>query len=165
MPANPRGPGRPRNKMAETPDPGVVPHDPEGPTRVSRILPRTPEPRAALFQALKWVFVVALIGVFVYAAAEELRTFHWHDVREAFGKIDRLRVAKALGFLAANYLILTLYDWASFRVLGLKRAWHLVAPRAAAAFAFSNFVGLGFVSGAAVRLRLYKDLVDSPATL
>lgn len=121
--------------------------------------------RISALRLLKFALVSTLIAAFVWSAAHELRSIQWKEVRIAFAAIDRHRFAFAALCLVANYALLTLYDWLAFRVLGVKLAWSAVAPRAAAAFAFSNFVGLGFVSGAAVRLRLYRDLVPAPATL
>ncbi|HVO30589.1 MAG TPA: lysylphosphatidylglycerol synthase domain-containing protein, partial [bacterium] len=126
---------------------------------------RDAEGRVALVKALRFLVVAVLVVAFAISALKELRSIHWHEVRTAFAEIDRTRIAVALGLLVLNYLSLTLYDWMSFRVFGYKFPWSAVAPRAAAAFAFSNFVGLGFVSGAAVRLRLYRDLIPSPAVV
>lgn len=132
---------------------------------------QTPSPltnatwRITALRVLKFVAVGGLIAAFLWSAAHELRQIHWKEVRIAFGAIDRDRIAFAAVCLVLNYALLTFYDLLAFRVLGVKLTWGAVAPRAAAAFAFSNFVGLGFVSGAAVRLRLYRDLVPSPAML
>lgn len=121
--------------------------------------------RITALKIAKFVIVGGLIAAFTWSAAHELRQIQWAEVRVAFAAIDRHRIAFAALCLILNYALLTLYDLLAFRVLGVKLTWGAVAPRAAAAFAFSNFVGLGFVSGAAVRLRLYRDLVPSPSLL
>jgi phosphatidylglycerol lysyltransferase len=126
---------------------------------------RDAEGRIAVVKTLRFVLVAILVAAFAWSALHELRAIHWKEVRLAFAEIDRTRIGFALLLLILNYLSLTLYDWMSFRVFGYKIPWTSVAPRAAAAFAFSNFVGLGFVSGAAVRLRLYRDLIPSPAVV
>lgn len=126
---------------------------------------RDAEGRIAIVKAVRFLVVAILLIAFAISAWKELRSIHWKDVRVAFQAIDHRRIGVALVLLVVNYLILTLYDWTSFRVFGYRLPWSTVAPRAAAAFAFSNFVGLAFVSGAAVRLRLYRDLIPSPAVV
>ena len=126
---------------------------------------RDAEGRIAVVKTVRFVVVALLVVAFTISALKELRSIHWKDVRVAFAAIDHTRIAIALVLLVLNYISLTYYDWISFRVFGYKLPWTAVAPRAAAAFAFSNFVGLGFVSGAAVRLRLSRDLIPSPAVV
>jgi phosphatidylglycerol lysyltransferase len=121
--------------------------------------------RITALRVVKFVAVGGLIAAFAWSAGHELRQIEWSEVRVAFAAIDRDRITFAAACLVLNYALLTLYDLLAFRVLGVKLTWSAVAPRAAAAFAFSNFVGLGFVSGAAVRLRLDRDLVPQPAML
>ncbi len=126
---------------------------------------RDAEGRFAVIKTVRFVVVALLLIAFTWSAFKELKSIHWKDVRVAFAAIDHTRIGVALVLLVVNYLSLTFYDWVSFRVFGYRLPWTAVAPRAAAAFAFSNFVGLGFVSGAAVRLRLYRDLIPSPAVV
>ena len=63
----------------------------------------------------------------------------------------------ALAFLAtaASYVALTGYDYSALRYIGVALPYRIIAPTAFTAYALSNTIGLGVLTGGAVRMRLY----------
>jgi phosphatidylglycerol lysyltransferase len=57
---------------------------------------------------------------------------------------------------AVSYLALTGYDHSSLRYVGAKLPWRVTAETAFIAYALSNTIGLGVLTGGAVRMRLYS---------
>lgn len=72
------------------------------------------------------------------------------------------RLAAAIGLTVASFGALTLYDLNAFAALGQPKRWRDIAPCAFAAFAISQTVGFGPLSGAAVRMRFYTPLGVKP---
>jgi len=68
------------------------------------------------------------------------------------------RVAAALLFSAASYLVLTAYDYLALRYVGRSLPFHQVAFASFVAFAISQNVGAALISGGSVRYRIYSGL-------
>ena len=102
----------------------------------------------------------ALIGLLLFLAAlgvlrTELRTISWHGLITDLSSIPAWRIVLALLLTAANYAVLTGYDFLAFMYIGRRPAWRRVVMTSFLAYAISNNVGFAMLSGAAVRYRLY----------
>jgi len=102
----------------------------------------------------------ALIGLGLFLAAlEVLRTqLHavtWHALTVDIFGTPPSRLGAAVILTATNYAVLTGYDFLAFAYLGRSLPWRRVAVASFVAYAISNNVGFGMLSGASVRYRFY----------
>jgi len=102
----------------------------------------------------------ALIGLGLFLAAlEVLRTqLHavtWHALTADIFSTPPSRLGAAAILTAVNYAVLTGYDFLAFAYLGRSLPWRRVAVASFVAYAISNNVGFGMLSGASVRYRFY----------
>jgi phosphatidylglycerol lysyltransferase len=105
--------------------------------------------------------VTPLIGVVAFTVAgfaihREFHDVHYQELREAFQSISFERVAFASFLSALGYVILTLYDVLAFRYVKIKMPYPRLALAAFSGYALSNNVGYSFLSGGAIRYRLYS---------
>ena len=113
----------------------------------------------ALPERLRRTIPVAIGLVLFLAALEvlrlELRSVSWHALTEdIFGTpLDRLTLA--VGLTAINYAALTGYDLLAFAYIAKALPRLHVAAASFMAYAISNNVGFGMLSGASVRYRFY----------
>jgi len=120
---------------------------------------RTPPALSTLQERLR-AALPALIGLVLFLAAlevlrTELRAITWHGLITDLSNIPARRAALALLLTAANYAVLTSYDFLAFIYIGRHQPWRRVAMTSFLAYAISNNVGFAMLSGAAVRYRLY----------
>jgi phosphatidylglycerol lysyltransferase len=102
----------------------------------------------------------ALIGLALFLAAlevlrTELRAVTWHGLTTDLLNIPRGRLLLAMVLTAANYGVLTGYDFLAFAYVGKHLPWRRVAMTSFLAYAISNNVGFAMLSGASVRFRFY----------
>jgi phosphatidylglycerol lysyltransferase len=102
----------------------------------------------------------ALIGLVLFLAAlEVLRTqLHavtWRELTTDLFGTRPSRLGAAAILTALNYAVLTGYDFLAFAYLGRTLPWRRVAVASFVAYAISNNVGFGMLSGASVRYRFY----------
>ena len=98
---------------------------------------------------------LAFITFIGFALHRLLREVRYADVMAAVTATSDTDIAAALVATAASYLALTAYDASSLRYAGVKVARATVLLTSFVAYALSNTVGLGPLSGGAVRMRLY----------
>lgn len=137
--------------------------------------PREPIPRRkapAVLRALaarRAILVPALAVCVLALAAFALRHFlaetDYHAMVAAFLGVSPWRLAAALAATAVSFGVLTLYDWNAFAAIGAPRRWREVAPGAVAAFAVSQTIGFGPLTGGAVRARFYLPLGATPGQI
>jgi len=96
--------------------------------------------------------IAAAVGV---ALRRLLLEVHYRDVMVAVESTSRTGIAAALLATAVSYLALTQYDFSALRYAGAKVARGTVLLTSFVAYALSNSIGLGPLSGGAVRMRLY----------
>ena len=96
--------------------------------------------------------LAAAIGVALHGL---LREVHYANVMAAVGATPSSHIAASLLATALSYLALTGYDASSLRYIGAKVAHSTVLLTSFVAYALSNTIGLGPLSGGAVRMRLY----------
>lgn len=106
-----------------------------------------------------WLLAVlaCALAVFVlHALRGLLAPVHYQDIVSEIAAMPPLRLALALAATAGSYLALTAYDASALRYAGATVRSGTVMLTAFIAFALSNTVGLGVLTGGAVRLRLYS---------
>jgi phosphatidylglycerol lysyltransferase len=102
-----------------------------------------------------------LLGLVLFAAAalilrRELAEYHYRDVAAHLAAIPRGKIAASLGLAAVGYLSLTGYDALALRFVGRRLPYRRVALASFVAYVLSHNVGLAFVSGSAVRYRMFS---------
>jgi phosphatidylglycerol lysyltransferase len=109
----------------------------------------------------------ALLGVALFAAAvyflhQGLRHYSWADIRHELERLSIGQIAAAIGLTAASYLLLTEYDAVGFRYIRRPLAYPRIALASFIGYSFSHNIGVAFLSGGGVRLRIYSAWGLSP---
>jgi phosphatidylglycerol lysyltransferase len=104
--------------------------------------------------------LLATIGLLVFLLALEvlrieLRAVSWNQLTADVFATPPSRLALALLFTAANYALLTGYDFLAFAYIGRVLPRGRVAAASFLAYAIANNVGLSILSGASIRYRFY----------
>jgi phosphatidylglycerol lysyltransferase len=99
---------------------------------------------------------VVLIGALLADALREVfEQFSYRDLLAEIRATDSRAIALAILATFVSFLALTGYDASSLRYVGAPVRYRVAAETAFIAYALSNTVGLGVLTGGAVRLRLY----------
>lgn len=98
------------------------------------------------------LFVVSLMYEALHGLMAELS---YAALVKAVGETRPVSIAMALAAMAVSYTALTGYDHASLRFVGAVVPYRIVARTAFIAYALANTVGLGVLTGGAVRMRMY----------
>lgn len=93
-----------------------------------------------------------------YVLYRNLAHLRLADVLQHLFSLPWPRVAAALFFSAASYLVLTAYDYLALRYVGRSLPFWQVAFASFVAFAISQNVGAALISGGSVRYRIYSGL-------
>lgn len=114
--------------------------------------------------------LVAAAGVFVLllllsAVRDVLREVRYDEIVAAMKATTTTQVALAALATLLSYVALTGYDLAALRYAGARVGYRVVAPTAFAAYALSNTVGFGVLTGGAIRMRLYGAAGVEPTTI
>ena len=94
-----------------------------------------------------------------------LREVRYDEIVAAMKATTATQIALAALATLLSYVALTGYDWAALRYAGARVGYRIVAPTSFAAYALSNTVGLGVLTGGAVRMRLYGAAGVEPTTI
>ncbi len=100
--------------------------------------------------------VCALLLLVLHTLAALVADVRYVDIVDAITATPRPHLGFALLATGASYLALTRYDASALRYAGAKVSTATVMLTAFIAYALSNTVGLGVLTGGAVRLRLYS---------
>lgn len=119
------------------------------------------DPLVAVSRFQRWkpwligIVVVAILALMVNALREVAAQFSYRDLLDAIRATHAGAIGWAVLATAVSYLALTGYDASSMRYVGAVVKYRVSAETAFIAYALSNSVGLGVLTGGAVRLRLY----------
>jgi phosphatidylglycerol lysyltransferase len=102
------------------------------------------------------VLGLGLFGLALLALRAELRHYTYHDLLKELRSLPRAGLVRSLVLTLGSYTLLTGYDALGLRYLGRPLAYRRIALASFIGYAFSNSAGLPFLSGSAVRLRLYS---------
>ncbi|MCB9696946.1 MAG: bifunctional lysylphosphatidylglycerol flippase/synthetase MprF [Alphaproteobacteria bacterium] len=98
---------------------------------------------------------VVLLALAVTAVHRELAGMHWHDLRAAIGATSGWRWLAAAGCTALSYAALAGYEHLAARRAGVDLPPRKVWLVGVLGWAVSNSVGHAWLSGGALRMRLY----------
>ena len=104
--------------------------------------------------------IAVTVGLALHRLLLEAR---FDDVMAAVESTSHLDIAAALLATAVSYLALTQYDVSALRYTGARVARGTVLLTSFVAYALGNSIGLGPLSGGAVRMRLYAAAGLEPA--
>ena len=132
-------------------------------SELNPISPCSPSPSASLLgewwpRIQPWalaglgIILISVIGVALHGLLREVR---YASVMAAVRATPTLNIALALLATVASYLALTGYDASSLTYAGAKVRRPTVLLTSFAAYALANTIGLGTLTGGAVRMRLY----------
>ncbi len=99
---------------------------------------------------------IALAVFVLHALRGLLAEVHYEDIVAEIADMSPVRLLLALVATSASYLALTGYDASALRYAGATVRTSTVMLTAFISYALSNTVGLGMLTGGAVRLRLYS---------
>jgi len=102
--------------------------------------------------------VLALFLLGLHVLQRILHEVNIHDVYLQFKAIPVQRIALACLLSAAAYLVLVGYDWTAFRYIKKKIPLPLIAFTSITSFSLSNTIGASWLSGGAVRYRMYSGV-------
>ena len=113
---------------------------------------------AALQRWKPWLIggaVLIITAMLVHTLRGLLHAFSYGDLLDAIHATSGSSLSLALLATLISYLSLTGYDASSLRYVGARVSYGVAAETSFIAYALSNTVGVGVLTGGAVRLRLY----------
>jgi phosphatidylglycerol lysyltransferase len=100
------------------------------------------------------IIILAALG---FTALDHLLSeVHLHDVRHSIRQIGGERFVLALGFTAASYFALTLYDVLALRAIGRPLPYGPAALGSFTSYTLSHNLGLSLLTGGSARYRVYS---------
>ena len=127
--------------------------------------PKTNESGTRLLRAIGPVVVAGLFFAALAVLHHELRQYHFHDIVADLKAIPLGWILAALGATTCGYLVLTGYDALAVRYVRHPLPFRKTAFVSLLSYAFSNNIGMGGLSGGAVRYRLYSAWGMPPAAI
>lgn len=105
--------------------------------------------------------VPSILGFFlfflsIWAISQKLEKYSIHDVLISLSNIPKINRLGAVSLMILSYLMTTAYDVLAFIYIGFSLNYVKVAIGAFISYAISNNVGFSFLTGSAVRYRLYS---------
>lgn len=111
------------------------------------------------FQRVKpWLpalLALLLLGLALFALRELTREVNYKDVLVQMRNTPMSALLLAALFTFLSFVALAGYDLSGLHYLGIKLPWRTVAMGSFAGYAMGNTVGMGVLTGGAVRLRVY----------
>jgi uncharacterized membrane protein YbhN (UPF0104 family) len=111
--------------------------------------------RPAWRRALAPVLAIAGLALAAFLLHRILREYSWQEFQTSVASAPRPRLAAALGFAAASYLCLTMFDWMATRYAGFPMPWRRAAHASFTALSLGHNIGFAALSSGAVRYRFY----------
>jgi len=108
------------------------------------------------WRAVVLVLVVLALAVLGWDALRGLvRELDYAEIAAAVRATAARDLLAAAGATLLSYLALSGYDWSALRVAGVTLPWRVVAQTSFIAYALGNTMGVGVLTGGAVRMRMY----------
>jgi phosphatidylglycerol lysyltransferase len=112
-------------------------------------------------QAKRWLTALLPVAVFVLALVALHRSsgeLHLRDILAEFRAIEPWRIAAAVVFAGASFLVLTAAERIALTLVRVRLPWRRYALTSFLAYAIGNNLGGSMLPGAAIRYRLYSAL-------
>ena len=100
------------------------------------------------------IFILFIVGIVIL-----YRTLHQTNIHDVYSHIQALPKSKillAVLFTLLGYAALVGYDWSALKYVGRKLPFSLIAFTSFTGFSLGNTIGVSWLSGGAVRYRLYS---------
>ncbi|MEZ5910954.1 MAG: hypothetical protein R3D84_00990 [Paracoccaceae bacterium] len=109
--------------------------------------------------AVRIVMPLMITAIAIFVLHRLSREVHWRDVGASLATLHPAALLAALLCVTGSYASLSLYDVAALRSLAPGKVPPRIAALAGASgFAISNFLGASWLTGSAVRMRIYSTL-------
>ncbi|VXD25808.1 lysylphosphatidylglycerol synthase domain-containing protein [Planktothrix paucivesiculata] len=92
----------------------------------------------------------------IWAISQKLEKYSIDDVLISLSNIPKINRLGAISLMTISYLMTTAYDILAFIYIGFPLNYFKIAIGAFISYAISNNVGFSFLTGSAVRYRLYS---------
>src|SRR5215831_11958774 len=116
----------------------------------------------------KWLIaalVLLLVGMLFEAVRDTLRQLRYEDVIDAVQSTGSTQLWLALLATTVSFVSLTEFDQCALRYVNVHVPRRITAPTAFISYALANSIGLGVLTGGAVRLRFYGAAGVEPGAL
>jgi phosphatidylglycerol lysyltransferase len=109
--------------------------------------------------AVRIVMPLVITAIAIFVLHRLSREVHWRDVGASLSTLHPGAILAAILCAAGSYGALSLYDVTALRSLAPGKVPPRIAALAGASgFAISNFLGASWLTGSAVRMRIYSTL-------
>jgi phosphatidylglycerol lysyltransferase len=103
------------------------------------------------------VVTALVVAALAFMALHHLAAdVHLHQVRASLHALQPWQAFAALGFTAASYSLLTLYDVLALRVIGRPLPYRTAALASFTSYTLSHNLGLALLTGGSARFRVYS---------
>lgn len=137
--------------MSDPAKPAKTTIDPTPAMAAGGLTPRASKLRAWLVSA----GAIVLTALIIWALQRLTQQIRYADLLAAIRTTSRLDILLAVVATAASFVALTGYDFSSLRYVGARVKPRVVMLTSFIAYALGNTIGLGVLTGGAVRLRMY----------
>ncbi|MBD2440190.1 lysylphosphatidylglycerol synthase domain-containing protein [Nostoc sp. FACHB-110] len=111
------------------------------------------------------LFGLLLLALSVWAIANELHEYNYHDILAAIAAISPQSLVWAIVLTAFGYLIMVGYDILGFAYIHRSLNWRKIALTNFISSSFSNTIGFALLTGSAIRYRFYSRWQVSPIAI
>jgi uncharacterized membrane protein YbhN (UPF0104 family) len=111
------------------------------------------------------LFGLLLLVLSIWAIAQELHEYDYHDVLNSLSAIPKSRLSQSIWLTALGYLVMVGYDSLGFSYLGCSVSFNRVAFTSFISCVFSNTIGFALLTGSAIRYRFYSMWSVSPLAI
>lgn len=102
-----------------------------------------------------WITLAAVI-LAAYLLYRTLSGYSYAEIVASVTSITGARLAGAVGFMAASYLTLTLFDYLGLRYAGHRLPWRKAALASFTSLSLGHSIGFAGISSGAIRYRFYS---------
>lgn len=114
---------------------------------------------ALLHPAMKVAFAVLIVAVAFWMLHRLAADVHWHDVKADIARLPWSVLLASVGFTLSSFAALSLYDVLAVETIAPGKVPRSIAAAAGACgYAVSNLLGFSWLTGGAVRIRIYSSL-------
>jgi len=109
------------------------------------------------------IFILFVVGIMVFY--RQIQHINLHDLLIQLKALPVSKFIFAFIFTIGGYLALVGYDWSALRYIGKKLPLPFIAFTSFIGYSLSNTIGISWLSGGAVRYRLYSRSGLSPTEI
>lgn len=109
-----------------------------------------------IWRLLRYALAVAAVALAAFLLYRTLSQYEWPELVAAVSAVSYADLALALGFTAASYATLTLFDWLGLRYAGRPMPWRQAALASFCSLSLGHNIGFAALSSGAIRYRFYS---------